>query len=150
MVFHASFATSRFGFDMTVKSSMSNTALATSVVLIAVLALVSPQSFTSCTKGRATTYTQSSSGACNFGNVPGGVNFGVPITQGFAIQEPSWLGAAACGECYAVSGPSSTTIVQAIVQDLCPTTGNEKWCSGGDGVLHMDMLPGIIPTILLT
>src|SRR3989338_10012583 len=129
---------------------MKNTALATSLVLISVLSLVHSQSFTSCTKGRATTYTQSSSGACNFGNVPGGVNFGIPLAQGFAIQEASWLGAAACGECYAVSGPSSTTIVQAIVQDLCPLAGNEKWCAGGDGVVHMDMLPGMSLIKLLT
>jgi expansin (peptidoglycan-binding protein) len=111
------------------------------ICLVALTSMVASQSFTSCTKGRATYYTMTgSSGACNFGNAGSSVNFGVPITSGIAIQEANWNGAASCGECYELGGPSNQGVIQTIVQDMCPASGNEQWCSGNDGIVHMDLL----------
>jgi expansin (peptidoglycan-binding protein) len=101
-------------------------------------------------KGRATTYTQTGSGgACNFGNAKN-VNFGVPLNMGIAIQEANWIGATACGECYELSGPSSSKPIQTIVQDLCPKQGNEQWCGGADNIVHMDLLPDAFSPLAAT
>ncbi|KAL9651202.1 hypothetical protein ABK040_008273 [Willaertia magna] len=101
-----------------------------------------------CVNGSATYYTSTSGFMCGFENIPSNKwNNQIPALQGFAPDEP-WMRMtnvierASCGECFQITGPKASAVIMVI--DLCPTKGNEDWCSGKSNLVthssHFDLV----------